>query len=269
MRPIFVVTATLALVVTGCGSATVANPSVSAAESRRPTVTVIRRPLPVLRVPHYRTSGTYFEVVGRGVDLSRVNVEIRAAMRNEQRRYASLARAQEALLPIAVMRHFPGTFQTAFNTTLASASAVVVSALVPLLELYPGGNDGAGWLAVTIRVPSGSPVGISSLFDRRMHGLEGLSLAVRRQLVRSNSCFRTSLRDPIAYDDYARALAPRPANYRYFALAPRGLAIGFWNGAVAGIPCGRIAVIVPYQTIQRYLTELGRTLVAGVRPAKQ
>jgi hypothetical protein len=254
--PLVVIGATIILSTVGCGS--------KSATDSAPTVqplTIVHRAVPRLPVPHYRTSGTYFRVEGRGLD--RVNRAVAGALSSEERRYAARARAEVSTQPPIQLRLYSGTFRVGLDPRLVSASTAVVSALVPTLELFPGGNDGNGWISVTTRVPSGATVELTDILGPG--AWNDLSFAARHALMRTNSCFRKGLAIPAQSHYSAEGLAPRPRNFRFFALTRSGLALGFPIGAVAGVPCGGVSTVVPYADIRSQLTPLGRTLVAGVR----
>ena len=61
---------------------------------------------------------------------------------------------------------------------------------------------------------------------------------------------------------YSEAYTPAVERYRDFALTPRGIAVG--AGEVAA--CYRLVATVPYTVVRPYLSKLGATLIAGVRP---
>jgi hypothetical protein len=256
--PLIVVGAVIVLSAGGCGS----KAAVNAVPASRP-LTLVHRAVPRLPVPHYRTTGTYFRVEQPGVELGRVNQAVTGALSQEERQYAARARAEVATQPPIQLRLYTGTFYVRFDPRLASASTVVVSALVATLELFPGGNDGNSWISVTARVPSGTRVTLTDLLDSE--GWNVLSFAARHALMRSNSCFRKGLDIPAQSQYSAAGLAPAPRNFRHFALTPTGLALGFSVGDVAVVPCGWVSAIVPYADIRAHLTPLGRMLVAGVR----
>jgi hypothetical protein len=65
--------------------------------------------------------------------------------------------------------------------------------------------------------------------------------------------------------NFALGLRPVAENFKYFALVPAGLALGFPNGQIAGLACGRIEVTVPYGQITPYLSSLSRVLVSETR----
>ena len=157
-----------------------------------------------------------------------------------------------------------GTYKTFVIRSLTSASSEVVSALVATLELYPCGNDGSGWLAITVRVPSGTRVEIASLFTGAP-GLRALASSARTELIRQNRCVRGGMSDRFGRKDFASGFGPTATNYRNFALLPSGLAVGFPLGQVSFPPCGRVEVTVPYAAVRPYLSSLGRHLIDAVR----
>jgi hypothetical protein len=216
-------------------------------------LTVVEARTPPLPVPQFATSGTYPEVTGAGVDLRAVNAALRAAVLADQRAYAPYARREK---PGVVYRE-RGVYRTAVDRRYVSASTVVVSALLPLTrELFPGQHEGDGWLAITVRVPSGRRVTNSDLFTNPGRGLRALAAAWKAKIRRTpgRPCLRT----------YPSQYRPTVANYRAFALTPSGIAVGSWEIAA----CYRLVATVPYRVLQPYLSELGSALIAGVRPPR-
>jgi hypothetical protein len=138
----------------------------------------------------------------------------------------------------------------------------VVSALIPLTERFPGGNEGQTWLAVTVRAPSGAPVSIGQLFEDGARALRALAATVRTQLVAGNSCIRQSLEDLPAL---AQGFAPTSANYHDFALTPKGLVVGLRTSQVGFPTCNRVSTTVPYATLRAELSPLAKRLIAGLR----
>ena len=115
---------------------------------------IVETKVPPLPVAHYVTSGTYPQFASADISLRRVNKTLRDAVLADQAGYTPLAR--RALPP--PVRGWTGVYNVAPTPSLMSASTVAVSVLLPDTELYPGGNDGAGWISATARVPSGSLV---------------------------------------------------------------------------------------------------------------
>jgi len=217
--------------------------------------------LPLLKVPRYRTSGTYPQVSANGLNLKAVNAAIRNTVLDDQRRFARLARRQ----PPAPPQVGSGIYSAAPESKLISASTVVVSALIPATRLFPGGTDGQGWLSVTIDVPRAARVNTPSMFAEPSRGLTALGIAVRKRVVSSNRCVRDALNDRVLGRQFAAGFAPTASHYRYFALTPTGLAVGFPIGQVASPVCNRVQAVVPYSVVRPYLSALGEKLVAGVR----
>jgi hypothetical protein len=204
---------------------------------------------PRFRVRLYKTSGTYPQVRGNR-DPRPVNAALRRGILADQREYAPRARKSAERAGSACY----GIYETLVDRRLLSASTVVVSALLPATHLYPCGTEGRGWVAVTARVPSGASVEISDLFLDPSRGLRVLAAAwkvqVRRTQPRIWPCAKASF-----------SSRPTPRSFRHFALTPRGLAIGFHQWPA----CDRVRGIVPYRVLRRYLSPLGKRLVAGVR----
>ena len=254
---------------TACGSGSSSDSSGSAvAPSSVSPLAVFESPTPPLQVPNYRTSGTYPQVSSSKVRLKAVNAALRNGVLRAQRQYAAFVwREYGSAMPELFRPNYPysGEYRTSPMLSLISASTVVVSALIPVRQLLPGGTGGATWLSVTVQVPSGAPVGIRDLFAQPARGLRALATAVRRKVLSTNSCIRASFRDPVGGALNARGFDPTPSNYRYFALTASGLAIGFPIEQVGGASCGSVQTRVPYTVVHPYLSELGRKLVAGVR----
>jgi hypothetical protein len=205
---------------------------------------------PRLPVPRYDTSGSIPQVTDEGTDLRAVNAALRGAVLRDQRAYIPSARNSAKHAGHSCR----GIYNVDVDRRLVSASSVVVSALLPARHLYPCGNDGNGWLSITVRVPSGEPVTLARLFrDPRGEGLFQLGGAWFRVITRD-------WRIQCVIKDLA-ACKPTLRNYQYFALTPRGLALAFWQEPA----CNRIEGIVPYARLRPYLSELGKQLVAGVR----
>jgi hypothetical protein len=237
----------------GCDSHTERGPaSVTGPSGDTVALSVVRAPTPRLEVPRYDTSGTYPQVRNGTLDLGAVNRSLRAAVLADQRAYAPHARREKAQAPPSgLATRYRGVYRTGVARRLVSASTVVVSALIPLTaELFPGESGGDGWLGVTVRVPSGERVAISGLFSRPAEALRVLRNHLRGPAIAT--CIRLHPSD----------FRPTLANYRQFALTPRGLAIGFREDDA----CYRLVATVRYEILRPYLSRLGAKLVAGVRP---
>jgi hypothetical protein len=247
----------LVCVATGCGSDSGAEGStaqrrLAAAQSTAVPLALVTAPTPRLRVARYDTSGTLAQVRGGNLDLRKVNAALRAAVLADQREFAPFARRGA----IGTAKRYRGVYRTVVDRRFASASTVVVSALMPAIEQFPGGSLGNGWVAATVRVPSGTPVAISDLFADPSRGVRVLAAEWKTRFRRASPdawpCVRLH---PSSY-------RPVPRNYRHFALTPRGVVVGFWQEAA----CNRLQATVPYSVLRPYLSGLGSRLIAGVRP---
>jgi hypothetical protein len=214
--------------------------------SRVRRLTVVSASTPCFPVQGYLTAGAYPNVRGGSKAAARTNIALRRAVVTDQRRYA----------PSAIRHTVPnavGTYETAIDQGLISASTVVVSALIPALRLYPGGNDGQTWISATVEVRSGRAVSLRELLASPPLALPGLVRDWKARL-RGSMLWRYVAEDPARY-------TPTLAHYRHFALTPTGLAFGFPQE-----PAGsRFAAVIPYRLVHPYLSPLGRRLVAGVR----
>jgi hypothetical protein len=234
----------------------------------QPNASVLRVsqvPTPAVGLPYYRTTGSYPRVSRRGLDLRAVNAGLRRSVVDAERAYARRARTSQFGHPPRWKGCGGGIYDTSEQPRFVTASTMVVSALIPVLSLYPCGNDGAVWMSVTVRVPSGSRVTITDLFVKPSVGLRALAAAARTRLEAEYRCVRDAVHDPTAGRSFGRGFDPTPANYKEFALRTGGITIGFPLGQVAFPPCYRQNVTVPYRVVRPYLSALGRVLIAGVR----
>lgn len=220
------------------------------AKSHASALDVFQKPIPKLRVPYYDSSGTYPQVLRSGMYLRRVNAALREAILADQRAYTP-----GALAEVRGNHRYHGVYKTyplyPPEPQLISASTVVVSTLIPTLELYPEGNDGEGWISTTVLVPSGKTVTISDLFTEPRLGIAALARAWKEQI---------RVHRPRIWRYW---LPPRAAaqNFQNYALTRAGLTVG----DVGGGACGRFFATVSYSVLRSYLSPLGRKLIASAR----
>ena len=234
-------------------------------ESGTPALHGVAAKTPAVDLPHYHTLGTYPQVAGSNIDLRKVNAGLRRAAVQAEQLYARDARKPVLGRSRRWNGCGGGIYDTSEQPRFVSASTVVVSFLIPLLELYPCGNDGAVWLSATVRVPSGSPVRITDLFGDPRAGLTALAAVARTRLERKYACVGQAVHDQTVGRLVARGFDPIASNYENFALTTGGLVVGFPLGQVAFPPCYRQFVTVPYRLLRPHLSRLGRLLIAGVR----
>jgi hypothetical protein len=221
---------------------------------------------PPIPAPRYETKGTYPQVARRGMDLRAVNRTISHVLLSEQHHYAR--GAIQEMREVSSPPEWLGLYETWTKPELTLASTRVVSTLIPVRELYPGGNDGDTWVSATVLVPSGRRLIVRDLFASSHRGLRALAGEFSQRLLAANECVKESIAN--APDDYIRksmlsGFKPVSRNYRYFALTPRGLVIGFPLGQVSSPPCGRVRAAIPYAALDQYWSPLARRLIAGVR----
>jgi hypothetical protein len=213
-------------------------------------LTVVKAPTPRFHVPRYDTSGAYPQVRRSGIELRAVNTALRNVVLVDQRAYARTARPAAKLAG----RDARGVYQIMLDRRLLSASTVVVSALLPAIELYPGGTEGSGWIAGTILVPSGKSVDLNQVFARPRRAVHVLARAWKGQ-------YRRTHRSMVCVTQLPSIFQPTLSNYRLFALTPSGLAVGFWGHA----SCPGLEATVPYAVVHPYLSKFGKELVGAVR----
>jgi hypothetical protein len=253
----------LALGVASCGDTTSGSRrDVQAAHAGVGALRVKEAKVPKFLARDYVTRGTYPQVADGATRLAAVNAALTAAVRSEQRRYGRVVRRRRKYF---TPRAGAGLFQTNLDQGVTSASSIVVSTLIPMTERFPGGTGGQVWLSATVRVPSGKRVSITDLFIDPARGLRALAAEVRTRLLARNSCIRQFIvgdqRDP----SYTRGFAPTKGHYQYFALAPRGLVIGFVSAQVSNPTCNRATTTVPYAALRTEFSALAKQLIAGTR----
>jgi hypothetical protein len=202
--------------------------------------------------------GYYPRFISSEVNLQIVNQVMRASIVSNERAFL-----QTAIIPPIDKNAKPGTYEMQLTKAVYTANSDVVSFLIPTVTLGPGGTNGDWWFARTIRVPSGSVVLINDLFSASRAGINALSQAALRRLLRS-SCVGRSLRG-----SYLTRIAPRSGNFRFFAFTKGGLALGFPQGEVAPASCGRVRAVVAYSSISRYLSGLGQRLMRSAEASRR
>lgn len=137
----------IAVGVSACGAGSDhSRPAAPAAQSNASALKVVEVRIPRLKVPRYVTRGRWLQLASNRGRLRKVNAALFKVLRDEQRRYARVARADSRHFPAAVRRRYTGLFQMSPRRDLISASTVVVSVMVAERALLPGGNDGDSWL---------------------------------------------------------------------------------------------------------------------------
>src|SRR5581483_10763381 len=209
---------------------------------------------PRFKVPGYDTRGSYLQVRSQTIGLKTVNLALRESILNDQSAYAPFATTVRKKLegPNGPGNLTRGLYQIHVVPSLVSASTRVVSALLPRIRrAYRNEKGGEGWVSVTVRVPSGKPVTIGELFTKPA-GLRFCGARWRETLRR---------RRTTCPDTYPEVYGTSTRNYRHFALAPKGLAVGVGEAGA----CGAWSALVPYRELRPYLSKLGQVLVSGVR----
>jgi len=261
-----VVCSALAAATAACGA------SGGATRMARDQKQVVPLPIATLNTPHIRihgmhASGRYIQVPRPGRPFTIMNAALRAAVLDDERRFV----ASDPLSAKDLADRLPRpsgwgfTYRLVPNPRLISASTEVVSALIPALTLFPGGNDGETWFSVNLRVRTATPIRITDLFADPSRGLKALAAAVRKRLVATDPAVRNALSDPELGASFAHGLLPRRENYQHFALTDHGLTIGFDNSRITWPAAGRRETTVPYSAIRPYLSRLGQELIQGVR----
>src|SRR5438477_3598784 len=143
---------------------------------------VLKAPVPPVGLGNYRTSGFYPQFADQGRPLEQVDAAVGRVVRRAERSYARATRRRYAKWPQMFLPGFgdPGTYKVSIRHDTMSASTRVVSALLPVRQLYPGGNGGAMWLSFTLQVPSVRSVPLAALFAQPARALAVVARAARR-----------------------------------------------------------------------------------------
>jgi hypothetical protein len=215
--------------------------------------------LPDLLAKNYVIRGSYPLVAGSSRAAGTVNALLTEAVRSDELAFAAVARRQPAP-PRGVG---PGLYAAHPIRGLINVRSAVVSVLVPVTRLFPGGTDGQGWIATTIDVRRERRITLANLFGKHeRRALSVLARAARRRAVATSACIRHSVDDPSVGRAFLSGFSPTPAHYRYFALLEGGIAVGFPVGEVAFPTCNRVDVLVPYAVFRPYLSARALELLA-------
>jgi hypothetical protein len=240
------------LVVVGCGGTQSATYSTTTVAGGVHSLEVISQSVPAFRVSQWDTRGSIPQVVAPSVDVRRVNEALRSAIVADERAIEPNAKR----CSIGTNKAYRGIYSVQFNRTLLSASSKVVSALLPAVKVCPGGNDGHGWIAVTVRVPSGVSLSLSDLLRDPPRAIPALVAEWKARVRRVDPGF------------WQRCISPYPflyvatsANVRYFALTSEGLALGFPQAPA----CERSSAILGYRSIASLLSSKGKSIATEVR----
>jgi hypothetical protein len=194
---------------------------------------------PRFPVAGFRTYGSFPQVRGL-ISVARVNDAVRSMISHDENGLVRQARKHVVHTPPKVVSAgYAGDYETELDRTLVSASTEVVSMLLPRTrELLPLHGLTGGWLAITVRVPSGAPVATADLFAHPAAAFAFLRSRTRDK--RSGCAFRGT---------------PE------LALLPSGLAVGVPSSG----SCYRFDVVVPYRQMRPYLSPLATQLAAETR----
>lgn len=225
----------------------------------------VASPLPVTpaRVPPFAVPGYPTLVIGgsypslRGSEYATLNAALKTAVIAEERSFARFLQRERRHIPLSARRAMHGGFELSFKRSLVSASTEEFSALMDATECEPGGTGCNYWFAVTLRVPSGEPVTLRSIFSNSTAGLRALAEAAKQAVLHSNKCIASSPNIP--------GFLPTWRNYKAFALTARGIAVGFDTSQVGFPVCGPVNAIVAIEKIERFLSPSGMRLLESVR----
>jgi hypothetical protein len=211
----------------------------------------------------YQTQGGYPQVYGAG-GLSAVNAALARAFSSveEQTRQSFASLAQQENFSQA---DGPGLYATDPQQGVLYADHTVVSVLVPLDALPPGGTSGETWISATVLVPSGRAVQISDLFAHPSEAMAALRTLLAKSLIASSACLVQSLGQVDGNaSSLASGLQPTPAAFAHFALTPYGLTVGFPQGMLTDDACGNISATVTWSQLRPMLSAFGVGIEKGV-----
>ncbi len=265
----------LAVALSGCGSsngsvapaAKTTTPSPSAAPGALPIAGagsdhITTTPAPRLAVAAFHTRGVVPQVKGLHHSAA-ANAALLAAVTRDEHAFEPRARIQAAAVEQQSMMQGSQPIPASSVTYAVSpkpaqivATPVVVSALIPVSRSSVFQPD--DYISATIDMKAGKPVTFDDLFKHPTAARHALARSATAQLFGTVACMKNVPRS------YVKGLRPTATDYAVFALLGDGVAIGFGGDQTL---CGRQSATVPYAAVQRYLTPLGRRLVAGARAA--
>ena len=255
--------AVLILVGTACSAQPHSVATRSQTDDRGGPIRALGAAVPALQVPNYDTSGFYPQVAGGGVDWRPVNAALHDQVAADQAAYAADARQSNFVgsdAPPDV-----GTYRLDFSPPLMFATAAVASTLYPSLKLFPGGNDGSGWMDLTLTVPAALRISLQDIVSTAK--LAGFAAAVRAGALATSECLRTA-NDPAGEQFWAGNAAgftPTFDHFRHFALTHDGLDVGLEQSQAGPAACSTVRVKLPWSTVRPFLTDRGRALMGSLR----
>src|SRR5271157_5122564 len=219
-------------------------------------------PLRSHQVPVPRLNSATFEVVGSypSIGVPSDDDELRSLILNDESSFANELNhdSNHPLISPAP----PPQFRVSSTRGNLSATSRLFSDLIPTFLQPIGGAGEEGWVSIIAEVPSGRLLSLPALFSSASRGLQAVAHEARRSVVQDSPCVASSLRSA-ARSLWNSGFAPTPGNYRYAALTPSGLAIGFMQGQIAGDACGAPEVEIPYAALSSYWNAEGRRLISG------
>jgi hypothetical protein len=224
-------------------------------------LTVAERSIPRVNDRRIVTRGRMPVVMRGNARVRLVDLAIQRAIVEDEKDFVGLVKLRRAEAPTA-----RGVYGAMSRQAFISANETVVSFLIPVVKVVPRLHVRATWLAATVETSSGRRVLLRELFRERDAGLKALAAAVRRRLLRTNACVRASFRRS---PRLAKALAPRLASFRLFALLPKGAEMAFPAKAIGSPSCGRVEVEVPYRLLLPYLSGYGARMISAVRAERR
>lgn len=229
-------------------------------------------PVPTLAIPNYETSGRYPQV-GGATGLDSVNRALREEIQNDQRNYIKQERKLYGTTLDDPSVNGPGLYDMGFEPSLMVANTTMVSTMYPSQELYPGGNDGSGWMHFTAFVSSGQQaVELDDILADGPTGLRTVASYVKKHVLAANSCVADDYYNDFFNDGsgptYAGGFTPTWSNYQDFALTRAGIDIGLQQGQVGVEACGAIRITVPWSAVRPHLSSTGAALYEAVVAAR-
>jgi hypothetical protein len=215
---------------------------------------------PRLPVEGYFTRASVPQVTGLH-NAAAANKILLATVTRDEQAFAPKAKNEESVL-IQANEDMQGanpvtpnrvTYAVLPTTKLVAARPGVVSALIPVARgsLFQPED----YVSATIDMKTGKQATFDDLFKDPATARRAIAHAATDRLYATNTCIKHTLPRSSAAD-----LRPKPANYRQFALLPRGVTFGFSGTQTL---CGRVAVALPYSVVRAHLTPLGKRLLAA------
>jgi hypothetical protein len=216
--------------------------------------------IPKLNLPQSEVSGVSPVVTTTSFDDTAVNHSLRAIVIDAENSYSSQVRAELRLIGGKPPSNVPAVYGVEIDPNLISISRSLVSGLLPTGTVTFGGAPGPGWMSFSIAIPSGHNVDLlGTLFRDPTAALAYIALTASTYFCGKSYLGTCPVQSPLEAEA-SLGLTPTRANFRFMALVPSGLAIGFPIHQMPGT--NSIGIVVPYRNLHPFLSSNGKLMTS-------